>query len=777
MRTLLLIFFVCCTSLISWSQCVLKMTLLNSADSLPVKNARIYLTLKQASSQQLNEFIYTDENGYAECIPWLHTTTPHIIYVVWEDQLVAIDIPDDYCSRVIKVYKDFSFKVNEVVITGFKNETSNEKISASIGYIDKRLLNNNDQTSLQNAFNSVAGVTMESRGYGGSHRLSIRGSSLRAPFAVRNIKMYANGIPLTSPDGQVPLEMMDAVDVSSIEIIKGPAGSVWGSGNGGVVLYKMKQAEPLNGVRYGGSFQAGSYDLQRSNIYAELGWNSGGLRISHTWQDNHGYRENEANRKNQLTLTATQRINTKHHLLFYGTYYDGSWQLPGGLSMQQLIDNPRQANIYSKNNQVHLSRERLMGGVSHTAQYSSAFSSTTSFYSYSTKKLNPYGTSAFNNGYKDEGALGYGGRTDWQYKKSLGRNFNAKLNIGGEIQYEQYDITEHSLSQGLPNVFRYAYNIGYWSTMAFVSADVTWKDRIILNLGSSINHLNQDVKGNAQTFGTTDTTASWKSDLLPRVGLNVRLFRELYFFSQYSKGNSNPTVFEMVDYENNNYNLNLHPEHGTNYEAGFKGRFYKTQLRFELAVYQLVLSDAILSYTDNTTAEAERTRFANSGSTIQRGFEWSVAKTFFKESNALRIHMQTAGSAYHYRFDDYRRDEVQLSGKSIPGVPLFNTSTNIQFDWKKKLQLDIAHFWFDRTPLNNANSAWSNPYNLTNVKLNYRISIKEKVDLSFFAGINNVLNTSYSSFYGLNDINGRYFNPSPPANYFGGIALNVRQND
>ncbi len=771
MRYILLFCFLCCASLASSGQCKLKLILLNSSDGQPISYVRIFESEFILNNAKNYPDHFTNDSGFVE-IPLVDSI--RVVYALWATESYKIYLPKWNCNEAIRVSHLFVSRKNEVVITGFKNETTNEKISASIGFIDQRLLNNNDQTSLQNAFNSVAGVTMESRGYGGSHRLSIRGSSLRAPFAVRNIKMYADGIPLTSPDGQAPLEMMDAVDISSVEIIKGPAGSVWGSGNGGVVLYKIKQADPLNAVRYGGSFQAGSYDLQRSNIYTELGWNSGGLRISYAWQDNHGYRDNEANRKNQLTLTATQRINSKHHLLFYGTYYDGSWQLPGGLSMQQVLDNPRQANVYSKNNQVHLSRERLMGGLSHTAQYSADFSSTTSFYSYSTKKINPYGTSAFNNGYKDEGAIGYGGRTDWQYKRELGRNLNAKLNIGGEIQYEEYNITEHSLAQGLPNVFRYAYNIGYWSTMAFVSADVTWKDRIILNLGSSINHLNQVVKGNAQTFGMTDTTASWKSDILPRVGLNIRLFREFYFFSQYSKGNSNPTVFEMVDYENNNYNLNLHPEHGTNYEAGFKGRFYKSQLRFELAAYQLMLSDAILSYTDNTTAEAERTRFANSGSTIQRGIEWSITKTFFKQHNALQIHLQTAGSAYNYRFDDFRRDEVQLSGKFIPGVPLFNTSTNIQFDWKKKLQLDIAHFWFDKTTLNNANSAWSNAYNLANLKVSYGISIKEKVDLSFFAGINNMFNASYSSFYGLNDINGRYFNPSPPKNYFGGIGVNVR---
>jgi len=770
MRKLLLSTALCCISLSALSQCKLKMCLLNRGDNQPVISARVFNSEENIYTSNDYPIYFTNYSGYVE-LPL--TEGANVIYVLKGNEASKVDLPKWKCNEPIRVTHIFTSQFNEIIITGFKNETTNEKVSASIGYIDKRLLNNNDQTSLQNASNSVAGVIMESRGYGGSHRLSIRGSSLRAPFAVRNIKMYANGIPLISPDGQAPLEMMDAIDISSIEIIKGPAGSVWGSGNGGVVLYKMKQVDPLNSVHYGGSFQAGSFDLQRSNIFAEVGRKSGGLRISHVWQDNHGYRENEANRKNQLTLTATQRINEKHHLFFYGTYYSGRWQLPGGLSAQNVIDNPRQANLYSKNNQVHLSRERMMAGISHMAQYSSAIKSTTSFYAYTTNKMNPYGTSVFNNGYKDEGSTGYGGRTDWQYKKQLGRNLNTKFNIGGEIQYEKYEITEHSLLQGLPNVFRYAYNIGYWSTMAFASADVTWKDRVILNLGSSINHLNQAVKGNAQTFGMTDTTASWKSDLLPRVGINVRLIRELYFFSQYSKGNSNPTVFEMVDYENNNYNLNLHPEHGTNYEAGVKGHLSKIQMRFEASVYQMLLTDAILAYTDSTSQEAERIRFANSGNTVQRGIEWSLSKSVFKASSHFQIHIQTAGSAYLYRFDDYRSNETQLSGKAIPGVPLFNTSTNVQLDWKKKLQLDIAHFWFDKAPLNNGNTSWSNSYHLVNSRLSYVVAIKKKLEISFYAGINNVFNARYSSFYGLNDINGRYFNPSPPTNYYGGIAVRV----
>ena len=56
------------------------------------------------------------------------------------------------------------------------------------------------KTSLTNGLNAIAGVRMEERSPG-SYRINIRGSSLRSPFGVRNIKVYWNDIPVTDPGG------------------------------------------------------------------------------------------------------------------------------------------------------------------------------------------------------------------------------------------------------------------------------------------------------------------------------------------------------------------------------------------------------------------------------------------------------------------------------------------------------------------------------------------------------------------------------------------------
>ena len=54
----------------------------------------------------------------------------------------------------------------------------------------------------------------------GSYRLNIRGSSLRSPFGVRNVKIYYDGIPFTDPGGNTYLNQLGFYNIQSVEILK-----------------------------------------------------------------------------------------------------------------------------------------------------------------------------------------------------------------------------------------------------------------------------------------------------------------------------------------------------------------------------------------------------------------------------------------------------------------------------------------------------------------------------------------------------------------------------
>ncbi len=107
--------------------------------------------------------------------------------------------------------------------------------TASVGIVGPRAFQRSSPTTFTNAVNTVPGVRMEERSPG-SYRFSVRGSLLRSPFGVRNVKFYWNGIPFTDANGNTPLNSLDYASVGRMEIIKGPGSSVYGAGTGGVVL-------------------------------------------------------------------------------------------------------------------------------------------------------------------------------------------------------------------------------------------------------------------------------------------------------------------------------------------------------------------------------------------------------------------------------------------------------------------------------------------------------------------------------------------------------------
>src|SRR5689334_13367087 len=73
-------------------------------------------------------------------------------------------------------------------------------------------------------------------------RISIRGFGARSAFGVRGVRVVRDGIPLTLPDGQTPVDYLDLESVGRIEVIRGSAGSLYGNAAGGVV--EVRSVDP-----------------------------------------------------------------------------------------------------------------------------------------------------------------------------------------------------------------------------------------------------------------------------------------------------------------------------------------------------------------------------------------------------------------------------------------------------------------------------------------------------------------------------------------------------
>jgi iron complex outermembrane receptor protein len=60
-------------------------------------------------------------------------------------------------------------------------------------------------------------------------RVSIRGFGARSQFGARSIRILRDGMPLTLPDGQTPIDYLDLESVGRVEVIRGSMSALYGN--------------------------------------------------------------------------------------------------------------------------------------------------------------------------------------------------------------------------------------------------------------------------------------------------------------------------------------------------------------------------------------------------------------------------------------------------------------------------------------------------------------------------------------------------------------------
>jgi len=201
-------------------------------------------------------------------------------------------------SNLSYAQKDSLVNIEEVVVKGFESNTRLQQVPASISILGKSDLQRNSNYSLLPAFNNVSGVRMEERSPG-SYRLSIRGSLLRSPFGVRNVKLYLDDFIFTDAGGNAYLNLLDNSSVSSAEIIKGPAGSIYGAGTGGAVLFtgNALMAESKKDTSSAQiKLSAGSFNTVHQSVQWQKNTSAYNLSILQNHSQSDGYRDQSENR-------------------------------------------------------------------------------------------------------------------------------------------------------------------------------------------------------------------------------------------------------------------------------------------------------------------------------------------------------------------------------------------------------------------------------------------------------------------------------------------------
>jgi iron complex outermembrane receptor protein len=216
---------------------------------------------------------------------------------------------------------------------------------ASVDVLDAgQLRSAGPQVNLSESLVRLPGVVALNRqNYAQDLQVSIRGFGARSTFGVRGLRLVADGIPATMPDGQGQVSHFDLGTADRIEVLRGPFSALHGNSSGGVIRIVTADGGPGQVAELGTSF--GSDGLQRQHLrlageHGPWNWNLGASHFATDgWRDHSAARRDGFNGKLKLQASAATRLTLVLNAIAMPDAQD-----PLGLTRAELAANPRQAS-------------------------------------------------------------------------------------------------------------------------------------------------------------------------------------------------------------------------------------------------------------------------------------------------------------------------------------------------------------------------------------------------------------------------------------------------
>lgn len=658
-------------------------------------------------------------------------------------------------------------KMDEVVIRAYLSEQPILRIPSSVSLISNKQLRDQPGITMLPAFNAVPGIRMEERSPG-SYRLSIRGSLLRSPFGIRNVKVYIDEFPLTDAGGNTYLNLLDVGSIHNIEVLKGPDGSLFGANSGGVVLINPvdKHADSTWGSA---SISSGSYGLFQEKVALQKKWTNQYLNINHSYQQSDGYREHSAMNRNYGQMMYRWNYLRTNQLRVLAFYSDLNYKTPGGLTLAQYTANPQAARPSTSFaagpvvQKARIENKTFYSGIVNEAKITSNFRHVLALYGTHTDYTNPFIT---NYEVRNEGTLGL--RTYLELTGKQNTFIGWKWNAGLELQGTSADIANYANNKGIRGNLQVQDDIISRQFFYFSRFSANIGEKLTAEVAASLNYYQYKFDKNIST-PTSRYTRKFDPELMPRFALSYQIYDNLALRSSVSRGYSPPTIAE-VRASDNKINTSIESETGWNYEAGLRFRDIRDRLWLDASIFQYRLENAIVRRVNSNDTEF----YLNAGGTRQTGFETQASYWIIEPGTQgilSGLQIQNSYTLSKYFFRDFVNGSADYSGNRLTGVPRTVLVTGVDLRFKKNFYLFAQHNYTSKIALNDANSVYSKEYNLVHFKAGWRSSKPGKPIIDVFAGMDNVLNETYSLGNDLNAFGGRYFNAAAPRNFFGGMKV------
>jgi iron complex outermembrane receptor protein len=439
---------------------------------------------------------------------------------------------------------DSRVTTDQVVVTATRIEQNSFDLPVSIDVVDSETLRDGKPlVNLTETAVRIPGVVVNNR-YNAAQDLAVssRGFGARASFGVRGVRIYADGIPITMPDGQGQTGTFNLDTAKSIEFMRGPFSALYGNSSGGVVHIHTRDGDPQPTL--GGSLTAGSYDTRRGSLIFE--GESGPLNyiVNATDLESDGYREHSRNTRETLNAKLRYAFGDATRFTLLASTLDQFAEDPLGLTEAQYQQDPRQAgtNAISRNTRAYRKHNQAGVVLDHALSVQDGLS------------LTGYQGTRENQQFQTLGATGrvaaidreFGGaELKWTHRASLvGRPFNLVAGVNYDAMEDvrtQFNAADGALIPGATrNELQKVHNVD-----EFVQA--TFEPGADWLLVAGLRHTDIRFDITDRMPAPVDGSGSLRfTNTSPVAGATYRLTPALNLYANYGRGFETPTFIELT---------------------------------------------------------------------------------------------------------------------------------------------------------------------------------------------------------------------------------------
>lgn len=686
-----------------------------------------------------------------------------------------------------------------IVVTGTRVEQNSFDLPMSINATSAEEIQEGQlKVNLSESAVRVPGVVVNNRNNPAQDlAIQIRGFGARSAFGVRGVRLYADGIPLTMPDGQGQTGTFNLDTASRVEYLRGPFSALYGNSSGGIVQIFTQDGTKEPTISGGATF--GSYNTQRYSLgFSDSGDGFDYIVNANTYSSD-GYRDQSDTRRDTLHGKINFKLSDDTKLTIVATALDQpDNEDPQGLTLAQLHTDRKQAGTNSELFNTRVSRDHQQVGA--TLEHKFTQNDTGRVMVYYGQRDNEQfqsvsvaaQTSAL--GFQRNGGgvavidRDFGGVdlrwthtgdiADKPFSFTIGLNYDemnddrtgyenfigSQLGIKGNLRRDEenhvrnFDQYAQANLDVLPN----------WSVSGgFRHSKVSFrtKDHYI-------------AAGNADDSGSTSF-----SETTPVLGTIFKVTDRVNLFANYGESFETPTFVEMAynpDFNKAGLNMDLKPAKSRQYEVGAKA-FLGDNTLVNLALFKIDTDDEIVV----ATSQGGRTTYRNVPTSERKGLELSLDSEltnnirFYLAYTILNAEFTDPFSACKNpfpngtscRFGVASDFETIASGSKIPGTYRYNLYGEVS--WKHQptgfsTALEMRKN-SDTYASFNSEDGKAEGYTVFNWRGGFKQSIGNW-NFTEFVRVENIFDQKYVGSVRVADGNQRFYEPAPTRNWLLGLG-------